>query len=354
MAGTDPRRNPRTGGSPQGRAANAQPRRPEQRAQGAPRLQGSPRPRDERHPQAERRPQGEPRPQSDPRRAQRAASQAMQQRSPSARRRGARGRNYTYYYILIFAVFAVVFVVLANTVLFRCVSFEVEGAGRYSAEEIIAASGLKKGDNLLHISAAGAEKAVVGSLAYIDSAQVKKRFPTKIKIIVEESEKWFAVVQDGKTAIVSRGGKIIDSAADSSIVQVTGYEAKSLDVGGILESEVTGKNGIPEELLEAADKAGLSGISAIDMTDRFSLVVSCGSRITLELGNISDIETKLNIAAGVIKSEISPTDEVILNLVDPDKVVCRFANAGGDLPELPPVPAQTEESAQSAESAESA
>lgn len=153
---------------------------------------------------------------------------------------------------------------------------------------------------------------------------------------------------------MSRGGKIIDSSPDSSVVQITGYEAQSLDVGGMLKSEVTGKNGIPEELLDAADKAGLTGISAIDMTDRFSLVVSCGSRITLELGNISDIETKLNIAAGVIRSEISPTDEVILNIVDPDKVVCRSANTGSDLPELPPVPAQTEESAQSAESAESA
>ena len=354
MAGTDPRRNPRTGGSPQGRAGNAQPRRPMQRAQAAPRLHGSPRPQAERRPQGAPRPQAERRPRSDPRRAQRAASQAMQQRRPAERRRGARGRNYTYYYILIFAVFAVVFIVLANTVLFRCMSFEVEGAGRYSAEEIIAASGLKKGDNLLHISTAGAEKAVVGSLAYIDSAQVRKRFPTKIKITVTESEKWFAVVQDGKTAIVSRGGKIIDSSPDSSVVQITGYEAQSLDVGGMLKSEVTGKNGIPEELLDAADKAGLTGISAIDMTDRFSLVVSCGSRITLELGNISDIETKLNIAAGVIRSEISPTDEVILNIVDPDKVVCRSANTGSDLPELPPVPAQTEESAQSAESAESA
>lgn len=326
MAGTDPRRGSRTGGSPQNRA-----------------------------PQPARRPQNAPRrPQSDPRTAQRAASQAMQQRRPAARRRGNRGRNYTYYYILIFVVFAVVFIVLANTVLFRCVSFEVEGAGRYTAEEIIAASGLKKGDNLLHISTSDAEKSVVESLAYIDSAQVKKRFPTKVKITVAESEKWFAVVQDGKTAVVSRGGKIIDSSPDSSIVQVTGYEAKLLDVGEMLESDVAGKNGIPEEVLDAADKAGLSGISAIDMTDRFSLVVSCGSRITLELGNITDISTKLNIAAGVIKSEISPTDEVILNIVDPDKVVCRSANAVSELPELPPVPSQTEESAQSEQSSEAA
>lgn len=332
MAGTDPRRGSCTGGSPQNRA-------PQRRSA----------------PQPARRPQNAPRrPQSDPRTAQRAASQAMQQRRPAARRRGNRGRNYTYYYILIFVVFAVVFIVLANTVLFRCVSFEVEGAGRYTAEEIIAASGLKKGDNLLHISTSDAEKSVVESLAYIDSAQVKKRFPTKVKITVAESEKWFAVVQDGKTAVVSRGGKIIDSSPDSSIVQVTGYEAKSLDVGEMLESDVAGKNGIPEEVLDAADKAGLSGISAIDMTDRFSLVVSCGSRITLELGNITDISTKLNIAAGVIKSEISPTDEVILNIVDPDKVVCRSANAVSELPELPPVPSQKEESAQSEQSAEAA
>lgn len=334
MAGKDPRRAaPHKSGTPDGRKRAQTAQRPPQRA-----------------------PQ---RPAPTPARidAQRAASRAMNNRQPAARartRRGNRGRNYTYYYILAFAVFAVVFIVLANTVLFRCAVFEVEGAGRYTADEIIAASGLKKGDNLLHVSASSAESAVVSSLAYIDSAQVKKKFPTKIKITVVESEKWFEIDDGGKTAIVSRGGKIIDSSADSSIVRVTGFEAESLEVGGMLTSSVTGKNGIPEAILEAADKAGLNGVTSIDMTDRFALIVNCGSRITLELGNINDIGTKLNIAAGVIKSEISPTDEVILNIVDPDKVVCRSAKTEVSLPELPPIPAETGESGQSADTAESA
>lgn len=292
------------------------------------------------------------------RNAHSASPRAMHNPPPRAMhnppRHRRRGRNYTYYYILLFIFFAIVFIVLANTVLFKCASFEVEGAARYSAEEIIGASGIKKGDNLLHINAQNAQSAVESTLAYIDSAEVKKRFPTKIRISVVEAEKWFLVEGDDGSAVVSRGGKIIDNKSDSSLVKVKGYEAGTLEVGTRLSSEVEGKNGIPEAILEAADKAELNGITEIDLTDRFAITVNYQNRIVLELGNITDVEKKLNVAAGVIETQISDTEEVLLNLIDPDVVVCRALNADSAVNELPEIPTQTAESTQSPESAESA
>lgn len=333
-----------TGGMPRGQKRQPAPRRnsPRNAPQGMP-------PRDN----APMRPShGAPRPDM---RAQRAAADAMHSRKPrrEKRRHGRRGRNYTYYYILAFIVFAIVFIVLANTVLFRCASFEVEGAARYSAEEIIAASGLKKGDNLLHISAEKSESAVERTLSYIDSAKVKKRFPTKIKITVVESEKWYLVEDNSGCAVVSRGGKIIDSERDESLVKVIGYEPAALDVGGRISSAVEGKNGIPEAILEAADKAGLAGIKEIDISDRFAIILNYQDRVMLELGNISDIEKKLNVAAGVIETQIAPTEEVALNLIDPDVVVCRALNTGAGDEGLPEIANSTEETAQSEAAAES-
>lgn len=332
------------GGAPAPNRRNAPPRGVKRQA-----LQSSPR-RGRNNPMPPAPPRDNPRRRSP---ASRHVPHEMHTRPPrrKQRRHGRRGRNYTYYYILVFVLFAIVFVVLANTVLFKCVSFDVQGTARYSAEEIIGASGLKKGDNLLHINAEKAQTAVEKSLAYIDSVEVKKSFPTKIKISVVEAEKWFQVEQDGNCGIISRGGKIIDNNSDSSLVKVKGYEAESLEVGGRISSVVEGKNGMPEAILEAADRAGLSGIKEIDISDRFSIVVNYQDRIRLELGNISDVEKKLNVAAGVIETQIAPTEEVLLNLADPDVVVCRALNADSAVNELPEIPTQTSETSQE-ESAE--
>lgn len=131
------------------------------------------------------RPQGAPprsaarRPAPQPDRAQRrrtdrAINQATVHRSVKGRRRGSRGGNYIMYYILAAIIIIIVLAVLSNTVLFNCTSIEVEGNSRYTAEQIIAPSGLETGQNLLHIDSGDAEKRISAALTYIDMVDVSK------------------------------------------------------------------------------------------------------------------------------------------------------------------------------------
>ena len=150
------------------RGGSAQRKRPPKSAQKA---QSTRTQRPQNRPTQERtaRPQGAPprsaarRPAPQPDRAQRrrtdrAINQATVHRSVKGRRRGSRGGNYIMYYILAAIVIIIVLAVLSNTVLFNCTSIEVEGNSRYTAEQIIAPSGLETGQNLLHIDSGDAEK----------------------------------------------------------------------------------------------------------------------------------------------------------------------------------------------------
>lgn len=282
-----------------------------------------PAPRDRQAQRPPQRPAQQPpvrRNESFNREADRAARSAMNNKAAPVKKR-RRGGDYRYFWLLFFGLAAVVFVVLANTVLFSVEEIEVVGSVRYTAEEVIGASGLSVGDNLLRVKKDEAAKAVVSSLNFIDTAKVEKVFPTKLRITVGEAEKWFAVCENGETAAISRNGRIIDDA-DGSLVRVHGYEAASLEPGGWLVSLVDGKNGIPEEILTAADKLGFDKITDIDITDRFAITASCGS-VTLELGNISEIETKLSIAKTLIEKEIAPGAQVIIRLDDPEKAAVK-------------------------------
>ncbi len=265
------------------------------------------------------------------RRTDRAINQATVHRSVKGRKRGSRGGNYIMYYIFAAIIIVIVLAVLSNTVLFNCNSIEVEGNSRYTVEQILAPSGLEVGQNLLHINTAQAEKRISAALNYIDMVEVSKVFPTKIKITVKEAEKWFLVSQDGVTAAVSRMGRIVELGSESGLPTVVGYEAEELIPGAALTSAESGKTLLPLQLLEKAESCGITGITLIDLTDRFDISIECGDNITLEIGGIADIDSKLAVGAEVLKYENA---NVTINLKNPNKPSARDKVASSVLPAL--------------------
>lgn len=293
-------------------------------------VQGSrPRPQEPARNTSQRRPVQPDRAQR--RRTDRAINQATVHRNVKGRKRGSRGGNYIMYYILAAIIAIIVLIVLSNTVLFNCSSIEVEGNSRYTAEQIIAPTGLETGQNLLHINSGDAEKRILAALNYIDMADVSKVFPTKIKITVKEAEKWFLVSQDGVTAAVSRMGRIIELGTESGLPTVVGYEAVELIPGTTLASNESGKTSLPSELLEKAESYGITGITRIDLTDRFDILIDCGDNVTLQLGGIADIDSKMAVGAEVLEYENS---NVTINLKNPNRPSARDKVVSTILPEL--------------------
>lgn len=281
------------------------------------------------------------------RRTDRAINQATVHRSVKGRKRGSRGGNYIMYYIFAAIIIVIVLAVLSNTVLFNCNSIEVEGNSRYTVEQILAPSGLEVGQNLLHINTAQAEKRISAALNYIDMVEVSKVFPTKIKITVNEAEKWFLVSQDGITAAVSRMGRIVELGSESGLPTVVGYEAEELIPGAALTSTESGKTSLPLQLLEKAESCGITGITLIDLTDRFDISIECGDNITLEIGGVADIDSKLAVGAEVLKYENA---NVTINLKNPNKPSARDKVASSVLPVLGESAESTAEAAGTGES----
>lgn len=337
----------RGGSAPQKRPAqNA--RRPvnTQHSQRSERPQGRPAQNRAGRPQGTSRRSAAPQDRAQRRRTDRAIDQATVHRSVKGRRRGSRGSNYIMYYILAAIVIIVVLVVLSNTVLFNCTSIEVEGNSRYTAEQIIAPSGIETGQNLLHIDSGDAEKRISAALTYIDMVDVSKVFPTKIKITVKEAEKWFLVSQDGVTAAVSRMGRIVELGSESGLPTVVGYDAAELSPGAALVSNENGKTSLPLQILEKAEHYGITGVTRIDLTDRFDIMVDCGDNITLQLGGIADIDSKFAVGAEVLQYEQA---NVTINLKNPNKPSAKDKIVSAVLPALGSTEEPTAEPTEQAE-----
>lgn len=236
------------------------------------------------------------------------------------KRKKYRGGNYSLYYVLGAIVLIIAFVILANTVLFKCRTINVSGNDNYDADEIILASGINVGDNLVKLKPSKAAESIVSSLAYIDEAVVKKSYPTKINITVTEAEKQYCVVAGGTTAAISRRGKIIEHCEAGNLPVVKGYEPETLEVGAWLSSKTNGKSDIPADVFAAAEKAGLKNITVVDVSDKFNIEVSVEDRVILKLGTSDDVVSKLLVAAEIIENQIGETEYVTLNLTNPEKV----------------------------------
>lgn len=255
--------------------------------------------------------------------ARRAADKAARAKTrPEAqeKKRPYRGGNYTLYFILAAIVIGIVMAILSNTVLFKCGSIEVTGVSRYSADEIIAASGVKTGENLLHIDAKKAENSVMSAFAFVDKVSVKKNYPTKIVIEITEAQNWFALNQDGKTVVISRGGRVLGNFSADGLVVVKGLEAESLEMGSQLNSTVDAKNKIIVEIFETAEKVGLANVTEIDLTDRFSIKITVENRIILNIGSSVQLESKLRVGQALIEKEIAADERVSVLLTNPEKV----------------------------------
>ncbi len=256
-----------------------------------------------------------------PEQARKAADRATLAKTRTEQpKRPYRGGNYTLYFILAAVVVGIVLAVLSNTVLFKCGTIEVSGATRYSADEIIAVSGVKTGDNLLHIDEKKAAESVMNTFAFVDNVQVKKYYPTKIVIEITEAVNWFALVQDGKTNVISRGERVLGELPADGLVVLKGFEAQSLEVGARLSSAVEAKNKVAEEIFNAAEKVGLEKMTEIDITDRFSIKITVDGRIVLNIGSSNQLESKLRVAQALIEKEIGEDERVSVLLTNPEKV----------------------------------
>lgn len=251
----------------------------------------------------------------------------MSEKAPVRKKRSFRGGNYILYYILAAIVIVIVFAVLSNTVLFRCTDIEVVGNVRYTPEQIITGSELKKGDNLLHIDAAAAAKRVVDICLFVDEADVRKSFPTKIIINVKEAEACFCVSEGSTNAVISRGGRVIrhiDSPKDAIILK--GFEPESLELGAWLKSRNETKTELPWEMLSLMEEAKLTDITEIDISDRYSPKVIIDNRIILNLGGATELESKFLVAKALIDTQIGKTDNVTISLSNPEKPAVRPNN----------------------------
>ncbi len=221
---------------------------------------------------------------------------------PKRRRKGRRG----LFAVPIFLIALIAGTVLCCTVFFKVETVTVRGNTRYTPTQIITASGIEIGDNLLRLKKSKAITGIEDNLCYAETVTVQKRLPNEIIINVGEPVRT-AIISSGADdfVLISGKGRVLEYGYGG-----VGIRYEGLDVT-VENGYAVGSDGALERLNDIAgafEEGGLAQITAIGTNSPTVHYAVWARRVKIQLGPADDLAQKVKFAKYFIETELGENE----------------------------------------------
>lgn len=221
------------------------------------------------------------------------------------RKRKARQRRIRRRRILIGLIVLIFLLITAGAALSLTVFFPIEtitakGSVKYTAEQIIASSGINKGDNLFTASVKLDE--MRERLPYIESVKLSRSLPDSLTLTVTDAADYVCYYTEERYFTVSESGYVLDSRDEmpQNLTLITALGVKC-DLGKRLAFSDERTEKLITQIINCAAENGLN-LNSIDLSDELSLTVKAESRFIVNLGTSNYLPNKFAHLAGMIKN----------------------------------------------------
>ncbi|MCR5805620.1 MAG: FtsQ-type POTRA domain-containing protein [Oscillospiraceae bacterium] len=204
------------------------------------------------------------------------------------------------------------FGILSMTVFFNIEKVEITGSSNYTSEEIMKASGIKDGDNLIRTNLTKTAAKIEKELIYVGKAQLKRVFPSTLVITITPAKAAANFITKKDTMVISDTGKILEIFDEPRANLMNFYgtaPAPGLLAGDVFTSGDAKKDQTIFTLLDFFQHEGkedrlsariIDGITLVDVTNRSDLVAIYDNRITIMLGNVTNITYNFKVLGTII------------------------------------------------------
>lgn len=254
------------------------------------------------------------------------AKQRRKSSQSRRRRRRARRGGAPTVLVLLCVLVAAVAIITAMTIFFKVQTFTLTGQTRYSKEELVAASGIEVGDNLILFDKFGAIDRIFDDFPYLDTVQMRRRYPDRIEIIVtecvpiamiddlpgtmpdpEDEEK---TLQVGGTGwwLMDKDGKLLErvhSASHPELTRITGVTMLEPQIGQkakFLQEDV--QKPLFLLLNTAKDDGILQDIGGVDLSQQYDIRFDYLGRFRVKLGSTEQLEKKLRALHEITENKL--------------------------------------------------
>lgn len=226
--------------------------------------------------------------------------------------------------VLLFLLAASIMLVLSTTLLFNVENVNVTGASNYTAEEIIDASGIKAGDNLVRTASDRMASRIEEKLVYVENAEITRAFPDTLVINVEASVPAANFLCDKYVLLISSTGKVLEQLGEpkAGLLNFTGTDPKDgLLPGDVFESADEHKTTVINELMDYYAKRSEKSekVTLIDVSDRSNISYTYDDRIVVKLGTVNDIDYKMDFSRKIVTTQIGERTQGVLTILSDAK-----------------------------------
>ena len=241
----------------------------------------------------------------------------MPRRRRSNRRR-RRGR-FSFLYKVLSVLLICGAILGAMTFLFRINTIEITGVSHYTQDEILAASGIKQGDNLYLINKYDVADDIFARLPYVQTVQIHRRLPDTMTLEVQECTVAGAVTQEGGVWLISSHGKILENitpvdAGNYPVIDGITLLAPAVGTTIALGEEYRfAEERLLELMVKLEEKGMIAETKGIHMGDGAFITVDYADRFTVKFAWDADFDYKLqNLQVVISKLEVNETGVIDL------------------------------------------
>jgi len=243
-------------------------------------------------------------------------------------RRPIQNRKRPIWGRLLFFLVICLILFLGVSVFFRVDEIRVAGETRYTAEQVIRASGISQGDHLFLVNAESAARGIQRELPYIGQVEIRRRFPNRLEITVNETIPMAALRLETGYLILDRDARILERTETTPLIRlielyglpepISPREGTALNLGEAEQDRLR----YLRDILHVIATLGLSSqISTLDMTELHNPELFFDGRFTVRLGPNRNLRQKMDMLVGIIAT-MSDYDAGLIDL-GPDQPVFR-------------------------------
>ena len=208
-------------------------------------------------------------------------------------------------------VVAIAAIVLVSVFAFRIGNFAVSGNTVYPRDDVVAASGLSIGQNMLTVNYEDAASRIEQLLPYTDNVSVSRKGFSTIVIKTTLAEPAYAIqIADNYYVIATAKLKGLEMAETppEGLTIIRGKDSTPMyelgkKVGFSNEPGNDSVQGIIEEITAVCEENEFTGFDLISVEDKANIYIIYDGRIVIRLGNSDSIAKKLILAKKAIDEE---------------------------------------------------
>jgi len=205
--------------------------------------------------------------------------------------------------------------ILGTSVFLRAKEIRIEGTMIYSIDEVVEASGLSPGDNLIFINPQRVSTKIREELSFVSAANITRVLPDVVLIEITESPAIGKVMFSGEICIIDAEGRVLALSSGGAInlrgvdfdelIEVRGLEIDDAIIGSTLRSEFGAEIKLQnmQDIFSAMGREEILGdVSYLDVSNSNNLHFGYKSRYRVVLGERRNLRQKMELLESSVEA----------------------------------------------------